>query len=80
MLVTIQQALVEKGANPDELTAILGLLHTDGYRADHPADEVFGLLDAEDYKDHLNKRQRNLIRAAQKAQGGVAGVLQVCMS
>ena len=80
MLVTIQQALEKKGANPDELTAILGLLRADGYSADQPADEVFGLLDAEDYKEHLNKRQRNLIRAAQGAQGGIAGVLQVCMS
>ena len=69
MLVTIQQALEEKGANPDELTAILGLLHADGYSADHPADEVFGLLDAEDYKEDLKG-----------AQGSVAGVLQVCMS
>ena len=78
-MLTIQQALEKQGANPAELTAILDLLRHDGYLANQPADEVFGLLNAEDYKEDLNKRQRNLIRAAQGAQGGVAGVLQIGM-
>ena len=79
MMVTIQQALKSKAANQDELAAILNSLGADGYTADQPADEVFALLNAEDYKDDLNKRHCNLIRAAQGAKGGAAGVLQVCM-
>lgn len=56
------------------------LLGTDGYTRDKPAGPAFLLLDAEDYKGTLNKCQCNLIRAAQLAQGGNAGVLLMgCM-
>ena len=72
---SIQQALEKEGATPDELTAVLDLLHPDGCSADMPTDRVFLLMNAEDYTENLNKRQRNLIRAAQVAQGGDAGVL-----
>ena len=78
-MVTIQQALQAGNATPDKLTLILDVLANDGLTRDKPAGQAFTLLDVEDYRDTLNKYQRKLIRTAQLAQGGGAGVL-VCLS
>ena len=79
-MVTIQQALQAGDATTDELTLILDVLAHDGFTRDKPAGQAFAWLDVEDYRDTLNKYQRKLIRAAQEATGGRAGVLLVCLS
>ena len=80
MVVTIQEALqAVDGAIPDDLAVILDLLGTDGYTGDKPAGSFFLLLKPEDYKGTLNTYQRNLTCAAQRKQGGVAGVPLRCM-
>ena len=61
------------------LTVILDRLGTDGYTGDKAAGSAFLLLKAEDYVGTLNPYQRILIRAAQLAQGGGAGVPLGCM-
>ena len=53
------------------LTVILDRLGIDGYTGDKAAESAFLLLKPEDYEGTLNPYQRNLIRAAQLAQGGV---------
>eukprot|EP00891_Asterochloris_glomerata_P000748 jgi/Astpho2/748/Aster-x0032 len=52
------------------LTVILDRLGIDGYTGDKAAESAFLLLKPEDYEGTLNPYQRNLIRAAQLAQGG----------
>ena len=79
MVVTIQQALVAGNATPDDVAVILDRLGTDGYAGEKAAGSAFLLLKPEDYEETLNPYQRNLIRAAQLAQGGGAGVPLGCM-
>ena len=79
MVVTIRQALEAENATPDDLAVILDRLGTDGYAGEKAAGSAFLLLKPEDYEGTLNRYQRNLIRAAQHAQGGGAGVPLGCM-
>ena len=79
MVVTIQQALIAGNATPDDVAVILDRLGTDGYAGEKAAGSAFLLLKPEDYEETLNPYQRNLIRAAQLAQGGGAGVPLGCM-
>ncbi len=79
MVVTIREALAAEGATPDDLTDILDRLGTDGYTGDKAAGSVFLLLKPEAYEGTLNAYQCNLIRAAQLARGGSAGMLLGCM-
>ena len=66
-----------KGATPDDLKIILDVLGTDGFAGAKPAEpgSAFLALNAERYKDSLQMYHRSMISAAQRKQGGVAGVL-----
>ena len=81
-MVTIQEALqAVKGATSDDVAIILDKLGAEGFTGDKPAepDSAFLALDAGSYKDTLNLYHRSMISAAQRMQGGVAGVLPGCL-
>ena len=57
------------------------VLGANGYTRDKPAgpDSLFLALDTERYKNTLTEYHRDMISAAQRKQGGFAGVLPSCM-